>query len=187
MSKAAAIICIVLGIVLLAGVAFGVYVLLESTDYFKTSATDFWITVNGTRYSADGEDVVLSDTEIEAHYLVEWLSGKQGYDCKIISTGNDFGYIVDGSIYNWLGIEDLTPAFETETGEKSFTVKAKGKTVADVLQALYPESEVFTPFDEDGFNFKLVVTSVDGRSIALTFRCSVVADGIEIDPPSVAF
>lgn len=185
MSKAAAIILIILGVVLLACFGFGVYVLLESTNYCKNLATDFWVTVDGNRYYIDSDKLVLSDTDVEVHYLVEWLSKKQGYTYKVLPAGEEFGYSVDGYVSNWLGIEDLTPAFEFVEREKGFTIKARAKTVAGVLQELYPDSDIKTAVEEEGFNYKLVITSVDGKSVALTFRCAIAVDEIEVDPPAI--
>ena len=64
MSKALAITCIILGIILLVGFAFGVYVLLEATNYCKNRATDFWVTIDGNRYYVDSNDLVLFAAEI---------------------------------------------------------------------------------------------------------------------------
>ena len=185
MKRAAAIISIILGVVLLVCLGFGVYVLLESTNYCKNWATDFWVTIDGQRYYVDSDELVLFDTDVDVHYLVEWLSNKQGYTYQVLPAGDEFGYSVDGYVSNWLGIEDLTPAFEFVESEKGFTIKARAKTVADVLQVLYPDSEIVTAAEDEGYNYKLVVTSIDGKSIELTFRCAVAVDGIEINPPSI--
>ena len=187
MSKALAIICIILGIILLVGFAFGVYVLLEATNYCKNRATDFWVTIDGNRYYVDSNDLVMFDADVEVHYLVEWLSKKKGYTYKILPAGNDFEYAVDGHVSNWLGIEDLTPAFEIMERDNGITVKERSKTLSAVLQALYPNSEIVKAVEDEGFKYKLVITSIDGKSIALTFRCAVAVEGIELDPPSVIF
>ena len=185
MSKAIAIICIILGVILLACFGFGVYVLLEATNYCRNWATDFWVTVDGNRYYVDSDELVLSDTDVDVHYLVEWLSKKQGYTYKVLPAGNDFGYSVDGEARHYLDIEDMTAAFEITERENGITVKAHGKNLADVLQSLYPNSEIVTLAEDNGYYFKLVVTSVDGKSVALTFRCAVAVDGIEVDPPAI--
>ncbi len=188
MNKGLAITCIVLGVILLTCLGFGVYVLLESTNYCKCKPTDFWVTVDGKDYYVDSDEIVLYDTDVEVHYLVEWLSKKQGYTYKVVPAGNDFGYIVNGTVGNYLGIEDLTPAFEFEEHENGFTIKARGKSVEDVLRTLYPNSNVVLAAVEDGeFNFKLVVTSIDGKSVSLTFRSAVAVNDIELDPPVIAF
>lgn len=185
MSKAAAIILIILGVVLLVCFGFGVYVLLESTNYCKNWATDFWVTIDGNRYYVDSDELVLSDTDVDVHYLVEWLSKKQGYTYKVMPAGNDFGYMADGVVYHWLDIEDLTPAFEFVERDNGFTIKAHGKKVAEMLQALHPDSEIITANESESYNYKLVITSVDGKTVELTFRCKVAVEGIEIDPPSI--
>jgi len=189
MSKAVAIICIILGVVLLACMGFGVYVLLESTNYFKDKATDFWVTVDGKRYYANSSSLILFDSDVDVHYLVEWLSRKEGYSYKVVPAGNDFAYMVDGEIYNWLSIEDLTPSFEISESAKGFNIKAADKTIAEVLQALHSNSSnIVVPTDEDGkAHFKLIVTSVDGKTIELLFRCSKAVEDIEISPPVVVF
>ena len=187
MSKALAIICIILGVILLAGFAFGVYVLLEATNYCKNWATDFWVTVEDNRYYVDSNELVMSDTDVDVHYLVDWLSQKRGYTYKVVPAGNDFGYTVDGAVYNWLSIDDLTAAFEVTERDNGFTVKAHGKTITDILQTLYPNGEIVSYSENEGYNYQLIITSVDGKSVALTFRCAVAVDGIELDPPSIAF
>jgi len=186
MSKAVAIICIVLGVVLLVGVAFGVYVLLESTNYFKAKPTDFWVTAQGKRYYSDTDGLVFSDTAVGVHYLVGWLSGKQGYTYKVVPSGDDFEYTVDGKTYNFLDIKDLTAAFEIVERQDGIIVKAYDKTVSDVLHTLHPNSDIDVLTLEQPC-YKLVFTSADGKTVALTFRCTEAVDGIEIDPPSVIF
>lgn len=188
MRKAASVISIILGIALLVGMCFGIYVLLESTNYCKNWPTDFWVTIDGNRYYVDSHELVLSDTDIYVHYLIEWLSKKQGYTYKVVPAGNDFCYMVDGVVGNWLGIEDLTPAFEVVARENGLSIKAHGKTIADVLQALHPNKDIVTSMSEDGnYHFKLVVTSLEGKSVELTFRCLIVVESIELDPPSIVF
>ncbi|MDE7454741.1 MAG: DUF5034 domain-containing protein, partial [Clostridia bacterium] len=185
---ALAITCIVLSVIVFALFGFGVYVLLEATNYCHNLATDFWVTVDGNRYYVDSDGLVLFDTDVQVHYLVDWLSGKKGYSCKIVPAGENFGYLVDGQIYEYWDIEDLSSAFEIVEQDKSFTINAKGKKVADVLQALYPNSKVITPTEFEGdFHYKLVITSVDGKTVSLTFRCAIGADSIEIDPPAIIF
>lgn len=188
MSKAAAIMLIILGVVLLFGVVLGVYVLLESTNYFKCKPTDFWITAQDTRYNSDADELVFKDTAIGVHYLVGWLSGKQGYTYKIVPVGHNFEYTVDGVTYNYLDIEDLTDAFEIVERKDGIIIKANNKRLDTALQSLYPNGDVNVPTSRNsGFTCKLIITAVDGKTVALTFRCSVAVEGIELDPPSVVF
>ncbi len=187
MSKALAIISIILGVILVAGFAFGVYVLFEATDCFKSKPTDFWVIADGKRFNADN-DIVLSNSSVDVRYLVGWLSRKQGYTYKIVPTGNDFGFTVNGNVCNWLGIKDLTKAFEIKERADGFTIKAYDKKLSDVLQVVCSNCDIVMPtLAEDSFCFKLIVTSADGKSIALTFRCTVAVDGIELNPPTIIF
>ena len=188
MNKAIAVICIILGVILLVGFAFGIYVLLEATDCFKSKPTDFWVTVDGNRYSAFGSNLAVFDKPIQVHYLIDWLSEKQGYSYKIVPTGENFTYSVDGNECSYLDLEDLTSAFEVNEYSNGLIIRHNGNTLVNVLQSLYPNQTVrFVTMPQDNFCYKLVVTSVSGKTVELTFRSGISADNIDLTPPSILF
>ena len=182
MKKAISVISIILGAVLLVLAAFGIYVLLEATNYFKAKPTDFWLTVDGQRYYADST-VAFVDNTVTLNYLVGWLSKKQGYTYELVPDGYNFTFDVDGFTQNWLE-QDLTQAFEITETDSGITVS--GNTVLrHLLQELYPEQKV-TVTTKD-YAFKLAVTSINGKTITLTFFGGNAPDSIEITPPSIVF
>lgn len=192
MNKAVSVFCIILGAILLCGMVFGVFVLLDSTNYFTTTPTNFYVVADGVRYYAGSNELIHSETKIEVHYLVEWLTKKQGYSYKIVPAGEDFEFVLDGNVCNFLDIEDLTPAFEITERSQSLAVKVD-KKINNVLSDLYPGRKVaILGADVSIAQCNLLITSVDGKVISFTFSCDVDSedDGsikIELDPPAIVF
>lgn len=187
--KAVKVTAVVLFLALLAGAGFGVYLAYKYSDGFKTTPKAFYLEVNGKRYFEDTAELTFGNVQINVRYALDELTKKQGFTYKITPTGNDFAYMVDGAPFNYLSIDDVSQAFEIVSDNFGMTLKCRNKTIAEILQRLYPGQEITAPTSEDNnYHFKLVVSSVDGdKSMALTFRCLFGVDGIELTPPSIVF
>ena len=85
-------------------------------------------------------------------------------------------------------IENLTAAFEIDKGEKSFTVKPKGKSLTEVLTAFYG-TEV-TDCENKGYTdmFTIIVTSYNGEaSVKLNFTIAGKVVGVVLDREVIVF
>lgn len=189
MSKAVKVIAVIVFLILLGIAGLGIYFAYKYSDGFKTTPKSFYLEINGKRYFENTDGLTLGDVQIDVRYAFDELTKKSGYTYKVKPAGEDFAYLVDGSPYNYLGIEDLSAGFNIACDDFGLTLKCKNKKVKDVLQQLYPGQEVTVPSsEENGCRYKLVVISVDGeQEIALTFQCAFDIDGIELDKPSIVF
>lgn len=163
------------------------------TDDFKT----FYIKVDGKEImsSADGYEITPEKPlHAEVKYTFSFTSDEnKGYSVKILPNASekskDFSYTVNGERKSFQSEEDLTDGFEIEKGESSFTIKPKGATLTEVLQAIYPGIEAEN-LEEKAYNdmFVLAVSSYNGKSsvkICFTLRSKVT--GIRLNKEAIVF
>ena len=152
--------------------------------------------------SVDGKDVLTSaggyevSNEMPLNVDVKYTFGSyggdvSGYTVKVVPhvvSGEDFDFSLDGQIYSFQAETDLTPGFDIEYGENSFTLIPKG-TVTDVLQAVYPNNEI-SGCEGKGYTdmYSLIVTSYNGES-SVTLHFSVIEEvtGVELDQEVIVF
>lgn len=182
MKKAISIVSIILGVVLLAGIAFGIYALVEATYKFKAKPSSFWLDVDGQRCSADSE-IDFTQSSVVVNYLASWLTRKRGYTYKVEPLGEDFTFRTDGTERSWLE-QDLTPAFGITEYDNGFTVKGVS-SLSDLLHSLYPEQTIDVVLRD--IKCKLVVTSVDGKAIEMIMSVKLTLEGITLSPPAIVF
>lgn len=176
------IVAIILVILVLLAVVIGLIVTAFYTDNFTHSFAYVYLTSGNQRIMQDST-VSLGDGYFEVHVLnnCEW-------DVEILPAGEDFSYVVDREIYSWLSITNLDKVFQLVKLDVRFSVRCRDVTVQDVMNEMYPGKNVVCPVDTtDEAHFKLVVTTSEGKSITLTFRCIISVDSVEVDLPAIIF
>lgn len=114
----------------------------------------------------------------------------KGYSVKIVpnKTDEDFDFSVDGETHYFGDEKYLSNGFIIDKQEKSFTVTPKGSTPLEILQAVYPESEVSC--ENKGYTdmFTIIVTSYNGEaSVKLNFTVAGKVTGVSFDREVIMF
>ena len=183
-------IAIVLAVITLIGVV------AHFTNGFTSDFKTFYVTVDGkdVMTSAGGYRVTTSKPlEVDVKYTFGALNNKvdKGYSLKIIPNNipdKDFTYTVDGEMKYFQSETDLSDGFEIDKGEKSFRIKPKGETIAEVLSAVYGKS--ITDCESKGYTnmFTIIVTSYNGEaSVKLDFSLAIRVAGITLDKEAILF
>ena len=183
-------IAIVLAVITVIGVV------AHFTNGFTSDFKTFYVTVDGkdVMTSAGGYRVTTSKPlEVDVKYTFGALNNKvdKGYSLKIIPNNipdKDFTYTVDGEMKYFQSETDLSDGFEIDKGEKSFTIKPKGETIAEVLSAVYGKS--VTDCESKGYTdmFTVIVTSYNGEaSVKLNFSLAIRVAGITLDKEAILF
>lgn len=183
-------IAIVLAVITVIGVV------AHFTNGFTSDFKTFYVTVDGkdVMTSAGGYRVTTSKPlEVDVKYTFGALNNKvdKGYSLKIIPNNipdKDFTYTVDGEMKYFQSETDLSDGFEIDKGEKSFRIKPKGETIAEVLSAVYGKS--ITDCESKGYTnmFTIIVTSYNGEaSVKLDFSLAIRVAGITLDKEAILF
>ena len=166
------------------------------TNGFTSDFKTFYVTVDGkdVMTSAGGYRVTTSKPlEVDVKYTFGSLNNKvdKDYSLKIIPNNipdKDFTYTVDGEMKYFQSVTDLGEGFEIDKGEKSFRIKPKGETIAEVLSAVYGKS--ITDCESKGYTdmFTVIVTSYNGEaSVKLDFSLAIRVVGITLDKEAILF
>ena len=183
-------IAIVLAVITVIGVV------AHFTNGFTSDFKTFYVTVDGkdVMTSAGGYRVTTSKPlEVEVKYTFGALNNKvdEGYSLKIIPNNipdKDFTYTVDGEMKYFQSETDLSDGFEIDKAEKSFKIKPKGETIAEVLSAVYGKE--VTDCENKGYTdmFTIIVTSYNGEaSVKLDFSLASRVTGITLDREAILF
>ena len=183
-------IAIVLAVITVIGVV------AHFTNGFTSDFKTFYVTVDGkdVMTSAGGYRVTTSKPlEVDVKYTFGALNNKvdKDYSLKIIPNNipdKDFTYTVDGEKKYFQSETDLSDGFEIDKGEKSFRIKPKGETIAEVLSAVYGKS--VTDCESKGYTdmFTVIVTSYNGEaSVKLDFSLAIRVAGITLDKEAILF
>lgn len=183
-------IAIVLAVITVIGVV------AHFTNGFTSDFKTFYVTVDGkdVMTSAGGYRVTTSKPlEVDVKYTFGALNNKvdKDYSLKIIPNNipdKDFTYTVDGEIKYFQSETDLSDGFEIDKGEKSFRIKPKGETIAEVLSAVYGKE--VTDSENKGYTdmFTIIVTSYNGEaSVKLNFSLASRVTGITLDKEAILF
>lgn len=183
-------IAIVLAVITVIGVV------AHFTNGFTSDFKTFYVTVDGkdVMTSAGGYRVTTSKPlEVDVKYTFGALNNKvdKDYSLKIIPNNipdKDFTYTVDGEMKYFQSETDLSEGFEIDKGEKSFRIKPKGETIAEVLSAVYGKS--VTDCENKGYTdmFTIIVTSYNGEaSVKLDFSLAIRVAGITLDKEAILF
>ena len=183
-------IAIVLAVITVIGVV------AHFTNGFTSDFKTFYVTVDGkdVMTSAGGYRVTTSKPlEVDVKYTFGALNNKvdKDYSLKIIPNNipdKDFTYTVDGEMKYFQSETDLSDGFEIDKGEKSFRIKPKGETIAEVLSAVYGKE--VTDCENKGYTdmFTVIVTSYNGEaSVKLDFSLAIRVAGITLDKEAILF
>ena len=183
-------IAIVLAVITVIGVV------AHFTNGFTSDFKTFYVTVDGkdVMTSAGGYRVTTSKPlEVDVKYTFGALNNKvdKDYSLKIIPNNipdKDFTYTVDGEMKYFQSETDLSDGFEIDKGEKSFRIKPKGETIAEVLSAVYEKS--ITNCENKGYTdmFTIIITSFNGESsVKLDFSLAVRVTDITLDREAILF
>ena len=166
--------------------------LAKFTNGFTSDFTTFYLTVNGEDVMKDGGGYAMSPEEplkVDVKYT---LGDEQGYTVKVvpnIAKDMDFDFSLNGEICSYQAESDLSSGFDIKYGEGSFTITPKGENAADILRAIYPDSEIIVSDDSEYTDmFHLVVTTQDGKSsITIGFVVTGPVSDIELDITEITF
>lgn len=183
-------IAIVLAVITVIGVV------AHFTNGFTSDFKTFYVTVDGkdVMTSAGGYRVTTSKPlEVDVKYTFGALNNKvdKDYSLKIIPNNipdKDFTYTVDGEMKYFQSETDLSDGFEIDKGEKSFRIKPKGETIAEVLSAVYGKE--VTDCENKGYTdmFTIIVTSYNGEAIVkLDFSLAIRVASITLDKEAILF
>ena len=181
---------IVILLVIVAVIGVFAYFTNGFTSDFKT----FYVSVNGKDVMTSSSGYVITPQEplsVDVKYTFAFnQSETKGYSVKIVpnKTDEDFDFTVDGETHYFGDEKDLSNGFIIDKQEKSFTVTPKGSTPLEILQAIYPESEVSC--ESKGYNdmFTLIITSYNGEaSVKLNFALERRVTGITFDKEVIEF
>ena len=166
------------------------------TNGFTSDFKTFYISVNGKDVMTSQGGFVATTKEplsVDVKYTFGAFNKDEnkGYSVKIVPNkieNGDFTYTVDGESKSFQSETDLTAAFAIDKGEKSFTVKPKGKSLTEVLTAFYG-TEV-TDCENKGYTdmFTIIVTSYNGEaSVKLNFTVAGKVTGVSFDREVIMF
>ena len=166
------------------------------TNGFTSDFKTFYVSVDGKDVMISGSGYVISENEplsVYVKYNFDAFNKNEtkDYSVKIIPNkieNSDFTYTVDGESKSFQLETDLTAAFEIDKGEKSFTVKPKGKSLTEVLTAFY--STEVTDCENKGYTdmFTIIVTSYNGEaSVKLNFTIAGKVVGVVLDREVIMF
>lgn len=183
---------IILLMVIVATIGVFAYFTNGFTSDFKT----FYVSVNGKDVMTSQGGFVVTNKEplsVDVKYTFGALNknDSKDYSIKIVPNkieNKDFTYTVDGESKSFQSETDLSDGFDVVKGEKSFTIKAKGETITEVLSAIYGKE--ITDCESKGYNdmFTLIVTSYNGEaSVKLNFSLTLKVTGITLDKEVIEF
>ena len=183
-------------IVILLVIVAVIGVFAHFTNGFTSDFKTFYVSVDGKDVMISGSGYAISEKEplsVDVKYTFGSFNKNEtkDYSVKIIPNkieNSDFTYTVDGESKSFQLETDLTAAFEIDKGEKSFTVKPKGKSLTEVLTAFYG-TEV-TDCENKGYTdmFTIIVTSYNGEaSVKLNFTIEGKVVGVVLDREVIVF
>ena len=183
-------------IVILLVIVAVIGVFAHFTNGFTSDFKTFYVSVDGKDVMISGNGYVISKNEplsVDVKYTFGSFNKNEtkNYSVKIIPNkieNSDFTYTVDGESKSFQLETDLTAAFEIDKGEKSFTVKPKGKSLTEVLTVFYG-TEV-TDCENKGYTdmFTIIVTSYNGEaSVKLNFTIAGKVVGVVLDREVIVF
>lgn len=183
-------------IVILLVIVAVIGVFAHFTNGFTSDFKTFYVSVDGKDVMISGNGYVISKNEplsVDVKYTFGSFNKNEtkDYSVKIIPNkieNSDFTYTVDGESKSFQLETDLTAAFEIDKGEKSFTVKPKGKSLTEVLTAFYGTE--ITDCENKGYTdmFTIIVTSYNGEaSVKLNFTIAGKVVGVVLDREVIVF
>lgn len=126
-------------------------VVFKLTNGFSENFKTFYLEYDGKQIMSEKTKMVLNRGE-KHEFKVKYLfkNGEEqstDYSVRVIPNldceDSDFDYTVDSQPYSYLGLKDITKAFNIKKEEKSFTITIpENENILSILQKLYPNKVV---------------------------------------------
>ena len=186
------VICFLIALLVLFGLATGIWFYLKHTNGGTEDFKTFTIEV-------DGETVVTPRSKrlfnpgthtVAVKYIFDAVTGENNdYSVEIKPNGN-FDYTVDGGTYAWSDVTGLAEAFKLNKRDGGFTFEVPADSAA-VLKALYPGKTVTAPNGSalaDPYIYELVVASYNEKIVyKIDFAIVLPVEGVEILPGEIIY
>lgn len=159
-------------IILIMLVLFFITSIYRSTDSFSKPMQTFYVEYDGEVLSNDNDFSIKLNKEykFDVYDTSYFIRGeKVSFNVKVLAIHNEdtaFEYKVDGNVYCYSYLEDLSNGFEIVKDDGYFTLQAT-MDMQEILSLLYPNQEVAecpTIIDSDISYVKLQIVSADGEN-----------------------
>lgn len=183
-------------IVILLVIVAVIGVFAHFTNGFTSDFKTFYVSVDGKDVMISGSGYAISENEplsVDVKYTFGSFNKNEtkDYSVKIVPNkieNSDFSYTVDGESKLFQSETDLTAAFEIDKGEKSFTVKPKGKSLTEVLTVFYGTAVTDCENKDYTDMFTIIVTSYNGEArVKLNFTIAGKVIGVVLDREVIVF
>lgn len=165
------------------------------TNWFSSDFKTFYLKVNGETLLDDDSSYVIAPTvplNIETKYVLAIFDKKQtGYSYEIkVNPNIELDFTIDDKKVSIQSDEiDWRECFDIVEEEKGFTITLKGWNLFELLQCVYPDSEIALDADVDYTQnlFNLVVYSRDKKDAVTLSICVATVKSIELDQTRIVF
>ena len=178
---------ILIVVILLGAIGFLAY----NTENFTEEVKTFYVECDGKQVMKSSDGFKMTKEEPMTVKVKYAFSSENGYSVKVVPNsiaGKDFGFKVDGQVYSYQAEKDLTKGFEVTYEKDYFVIKPKGN-LTEILQAIYPNSEIEDCSNNSYENmFGLIVYSHDEKAnVRLNFSVPEKVMGVKLDKEEIVF
>lgn len=181
-------------IVVIVAVLLAAGLLVYFTNGLSESFKSFYVKVDGNIILGSADNFVLSaDTDplrVDVRYTFGAFGGDdKSYTVKIVpcAAADNFDFLVNGDVYSFKSVEDLTAGFDLQIFEDYFTIAVPIGGLYSIFSRLFPDTEIefLADFNYSGDLFTVLVTSFDGSSVCLNFGVYEAVSGLDLDRDEV--
>lgn len=172
------IISVILVLALLAGAFAGVAILLKKSLDDMLPESEFYVSVEGKNvYSKSYGYVVFPDNDLNVIVKSDLIDQKPEYTTAIsVDSSLKFTFVKDGQLCLFLSSEDVSSFFNIQDTDNGFVVSCNGKTVTDMLKAIYETDSISVEEQSIDYNstmFWLTITSIDNADAVIKIGFSL--------------
>lgn len=165
------------------------------TNWFSRDFKTFYLKVNGETVLDDNGSYVIAPTvplNIETKYVLAIFDKTQtGYSYEIkVNPNIDLDFTIGEKKVSIQSDDiDWRECFDIVEEEKGFTLTLKGWDLLELLQCVYPDSEIALDADVDYTQnlFSLTVYSRDKKDAVTLAICVATVKSIELDQTRIVF
>lgn len=165
------------------------------TNWFSSDFKTFYLKVNGETVLDDNGSYVIAPTvplNIETKYVLAIFDKTQtGYSYEIkVNPNIDLDFTIGEKKVSIQSDDiDWRECFDIVEEEKGFTLTLKGWDLLELLQCVYPDSEIALDADVDYTQnlFSLTVYSRDKKDAVTLAICVATVKSIELDQTRIVF
>ncbi|GEM_PF-995479 len=165
------------------------------TNWFSSDFKTFYLKVNGETVSDDNSSYVVVPNKplsIETKYIFALFDKTQtGYSYEIkVNPNINFDFTIDDKKVSIQSDDiDWRKCFDIVEEDKGFTLTLKGWDLFELLQCVYPDSEIALDADVDYAQnlFNLTVYSRDKKDAVTLAICVATVRSIELDQTEIVF